>query len=121
MASIGTAGDSRISFCLRLPDCIRRCSFAWRFLRNAIKGFGLPANEKSAIVKAGGNPAIPAALDNFANFALQRHLGFPREAACNQNDPITNLKTGVQSRFLFHLSTVRRRNYVTVPEDHSQD
>ena len=89
--------------CLRLPDCIRRSSFAWRALRNAIKGFGLTTNEKSAIVKAGGNPAIPAALDNFANFTLQRHLGFPRGSACNQNDSITNLKTGVQSRFLFHL------------------
>src|SRR5712664_5013142 len=72
--------------------------------RNALKGFGLATNEKSAIVKANGNPAIVAALDNIANFTLQRHFGFPRESTGDQHDLITNLKTGVQLRFLFHLS-----------------
>jgi hypothetical protein len=43
------------------------------------------------MVKTDGNPAIVAALNDFAAFSLQRGLDIRCESAGNQNDPITNL------------------------------
>ena len=78
--------------------------------RNALKGFGLATNEKSAIVKANGNPAIVAALDNIANFTLQRHFGFPRESTGDQHDLITNLKTGGPIEIFVSFIRLQRRH-----------
>jgi hypothetical protein len=53
------------------------------------------AHKKPAIVKADRDPAIVAALDNFAYLTLQRHLGFPCESLSDQSDPIANLESAL--------------------------
>jgi hypothetical protein len=84
-------------------------------LAHALKGFNVSAHEKSAIVKADRDPAIVAALDNFADLTLRRHFGFPGESLSDQPDPIANFETGPQLRFLLHFalafspSSTRRR------------
>ena len=72
--------------------------------RNALKGFNVSAQEKSAIVKADRDPAIVAALDNFADLTSQRHLGSPGESLSDQPDLIANFETGPQLRFLLHFA-----------------
>jgi hypothetical protein len=70
---------------------------------NPLKGLGVSAHKKSAIIKADRDPAIVAALDNFAYFILQRHFGFPGESFRDQPHPIANLETGFQVRILLHF------------------
>jgi len=41
-------------------------------IRHALKGYGLLAHEKPAIIKADRDPAIVAALNNLADLTLQR-------------------------------------------------
>ena len=52
------------------------------------KGAGFSTHKEPAIVKAHGNPAIVAALDDFAEFTSQRHLGFPSESFSDQPNPV---------------------------------
>src|ERR1035437_3110039 len=93
-------------------------------LAHALKGFNVSAHEKSAIVKADRDPAIVAALDNFADLTLQRHFGFPSEGFSDQPDPIANLETGLQLRFLLHfvfaLSPISTRR-VSRSEEHTSE
>ncbi len=70
---------------------------------NALKGFRLSGHKKPAIVKADGNPAIVAALDNLAYLTLQRHLSFPCETFSDQSDPIANFETILQLRLILPL------------------
>jgi len=70
---------------------------------NPLKGLGVSAHKKSAIIKADRDPAIVAALDNFAYFTLQRHFGFPGESFRDQPHPIANLETGFQVRIFLHF------------------
>src|SRR5258708_33864817 len=60
-------------------------------IRHALKGFGLLAHEKPAIVIADCEPAIVSALSNFAYLTLHRHLGFPSQPFSDQSDPIATL------------------------------
>jgi hypothetical protein len=98
-------GAPALSFCFRREPG----------LCNPLKGPGVSAQKKSAIVKAERNPAVVPELDNFADLTSQRNLGFPSEGFGDQPDPIANLETGVWLRFLVHLlfafrpSSTRRR------------
>src|ERR1035437_8727889 len=84
-------------------------------LCNPLKGPGLSAQKKSAIVKADRNPAVVPELDDLRYLTLQGLLGFPSEGFGYQPDPIANLETGVWLRFSVHLlfafspSSTRRR------------
>src|SRR5258708_18086806 len=69
-------------------------------IRHALKGFGLLAHEKPAIVIADCEPAIVSALSNFAYLTLQRHLGFPCETFSDQSDSIANFETIFHQVFL---------------------
>src|SRR6266404_7190904 len=72
-------------------------------IRHALKGFGLLAHEKSAIVIADREPAIVSTLYNVAYLTLQRHLGFPCETFSDQSDSIANFETIFQVRLSLPL------------------
>ena len=92
-------------------------------LAQALKGFNVSAHEKSAIVKADRDPAIVAALDNFADLTSQRHLGSPGESLSDQPDLIANFETGLQLRFWLHFalafspSSISRRSIISFSRD----
>jgi hypothetical protein len=86
-------GAPALSFCFRREPG----------LCNPLKGPGLSAQKKSAIVKAERNPAVVPELDDLRYLTLQGLLGFPSEGFGDQPDPIANLETGVWLRFSVHL------------------
>src|ERR1019366_10356180 len=68
-------------------------------LAQALKGFNVSAHEKSAIVKADRDPAIVAALDNFADLTSQRHLGSPGERPGDELHLIAYFQAAIGLRF----------------------
>src|SRR5258708_19564329 len=66
-------------------------------IRHALKGFGLLAHEKPAIVIADCEPAIVSALYNFGYLTLHRLIAFPSDTFIDQSHSIPTFDT------IFHL------------------
>jgi hypothetical protein len=82
-------------------------SFPFSFrpeLDQALKRFRVSAHQKSSIVKAYGDPAVAALLNNFPRFSPQLKLALPCQSFRNDPYSAANFETVVGLQFWLHFT-----------------